>query len=477
MFSDDDTTSHIPNDPADLSVHSVPQGQEQRKTAAEGTADDERRDRTSSLIRPSRRGLFGLLGAGAAGLALGGVAGKFIHPGGETSPAPMRATVDFSGPHQAGIITPAQDRLHFAAFTMNSGTTRDDLVSLLRDWSAAASALSRGEEVGGGMEPSNGLLPPDDTGEATGLGPGNLTLTFGLGRSLFVGPGADVDGADPYGIRDSLPKQFVPLPKFAFDLLDATQSGGDLCVQACSDDPQVAVHAIRNLARIATGRAHLAWSQLGFGRTASTSLAQDTPRNLFGFKDGTANVMSEETSELAEHVWVGNEAPEWLQGGSYLVARKIQMTIETWDRANLTEQERIFGRTKREGAPLTGSEEFDSPDFDAIDRASGTPHIDMDAHVRLAHPVHNGGVRLLRRGYNYVDGSNSLGQMNAGLFFIAFQRDPAAFVRVQNSLKTDLLNEYIRHIGSGLWAVPRGVGASGGSAGKGDEFLAQALFE
>ncbi|MBC9954506.1 deferrochelatase/peroxidase EfeB [Leucobacter sp. cx-42] len=475
MFSDDVTTP-TPTDPADLSVPTAPQGRQQRNTHSEGAGDAGRAGQNSSLVRPSRRGLFGLLGAGAAGLALGGVAGNVLQRGRGSAAAPAQSAVTFAGPHQAGIVTPAQDRLHFAAFTMNTGATRDDLISLLRDWTAAASALARGEEVGEGMEPQNALLPPDDTGEASGLGPGNLTLTFGFGRSLFVGSeaggtGATGTGADPFGIRDQLPKQFEPLPSFAFDLLDATQSGGDLCVQACSDDPQIAVHAIRNLARIATGRAHMAWSQLGFGRTASTSLEQDTPRNLFGFKDGTANVMAEEAEELADHVWVGNEAPEWMRGGSYLVARKIQMTIETWDRANLAEQERIFGRTKREGAPLTSAHEFDTPDFDAMDSASGDPKIDVAAHVRLAHPVHNGGVRLLRRGYNYVDGSNSLGQLNAGLFFISFQRDPASFVRVQQSLKGDLLNEYIRHIGSGLWAVPRGLERGG------DEFIGQALFE
>ena len=424
--------------------------------------------------RPSRRGVLGLVGAGVAGAALGGggVAlaaglaggqGAFA-PGGSGSGAGARTgVVPFTGEHQAGIATPVQDRLHFAAFTMLKGTGREELIALLTDWTRAAEALTRGAEVGEGAEPENGLLPPDDTGEAQGLGAGNLTLTFGLGRSLFVGAGDE----DPFGIRSRLPKAFEPLPSFAFDLLDATQSGGDLCVQACADDPQIAVHAIRNLSRIAAGRAHLSWSQLGFGRTASTSRAQETPRNLFGFKDGTANVMAEERAELAEHVWVGEEGPAWLQGGSYLVARKIQMTIETWDRASLDEQERIIGRTKREGGPLSGGGEFEEPDFAAEDQ--GTPRIDVAAHVRLAHPTTNGGARMLRRGYNYVDGTNGLGQLGAGLFFICFQRDPATFVAVQRSLKPDLMNEYIRHIGSGLWAVPRGVARG--------EYVAQALFE
>lgn len=428
----------------------------------------------------TRRGLLGLAGTGAVGLAVGGVAGATVagtrwgFGSGEAPGAGASGqAVSFHGEHQAGIVTPAQDRLHFAAFTMLTGTGRDDLIALLRDWTAAAEKLTCGDPVGTGVEPDSLLLPPDDTGEAEGLGTGRLTITFGLGRALFVG-GEDTENggpdADPYKIRSQAPTALQPLPSFAFDLLQPGLTGGDLCVQACADDPQVAVHAIRNLARIAAGRAHMRWSQLGFGRTASTSQTQATPRNLFGFKDGTANLMAEDTTELTRHLWIGDEGPAWLRGGSYLVARKIQMTIESWDRSSLAEQERIIGRTKLAGGPISGGEEFDPADFKAPDPAAPEqPAIDLAAHMRLAHPSHNDGARLLRRGYNYVDGSNDLGQLAAGLFFISYQRDPASFVRVQNSLKADLLNEYIRHIGSGLWAVPAGVAPG--------EFIAQALFE
>ncbi|MBN9612705.1 MAG: deferrochelatase/peroxidase EfeB [Actinobacteria bacterium] len=414
---------------------------------------------------PTRRGVFGAIGAGVAGLALGAAGGATVVSAVDAVGRGPQSDgiVPFYGEHQAGIDTPAQDRLHFAAFDTASSLSRDELISLLKDWSAAAAILTRGRELGSGVEPDNPLSPPDDTGEAEGLRAGHLTLTFGFGRRLFVG---DTGDADPFGLRERLPAGFEPLPSFSFDLLEATQSGGDLCVQACADDPQVAVHAIRNLTRIAMGRAHLKWSQLGFGRTASTSRAQATPRNLFGFKDGTANIMAEDKAALREHVWVGDEGPEWLRGGSYLVARKILMTIETWDRASLGEQETIVGRTKLEGGPLSGGGEFHAPDFASVQ--GGAPAIDMAAHVRLAHPEQNGGTRILRRGYNYVDGSNTLGQLGAGLFFISFQRDPAAFVQLQRSLKTDLLNEYIRHVGSGLWAVPKGV-AEG-------EYVGQALF-
>lgn len=425
--------------------------------------------------RPSRRALFGMLGAGAAGVAAGAIgmrAAGGSAAGGGMPGAVGAGVVAFEGEHQAGIVTPAQDRLHFAAFELLRSTGREQLIELLREWSDAARRLMRGEEVGEGAlgdgTAASAVLPPDDTGEAQGLSAANLTLTFGFGRGLFAD--REVEGvviADPFGLRDRLPDAFAELPAFAFDLLDPAVSGGDLCVQACADDPQVAVHAIRNLTRIAMGRARLKWSQLGFGRTASTSHAQQTPRNLFGFKDGTANVMGEDVQALAEHVWVGDEGPEWLRGGSYLVARKIAMTIETWDRAPLGEQEAIFGRTKGEGGPLSGGGEFEAPDFAAVHSGGGTA-IAAGAHMRLAHPDHNGGARMLRRGYNYVDGSNELGQLGAGLFFISYQHDPATFVRVQQSLKADLLNEYIRHIGSGLWAVPGGVGPG--------EYVGQRLF-
>jgi len=341
-----------------------------------------------------------------------------------------------------------QDHLHFAAFDMMPRTDRDDLVSLLQDWSYAASRMTQGLEVSAtGAVGGDPQTPPDDTGEALGLPARGLTITFGFGPTLFA---HDEEG-DRYGIADLRPEALERLPAFLGDDLDPLLSHGDLCIQACADDPQVAVHAIRNLSRIAFGRARLRWSQLGFGRTSRTSAAQQTPRNLFGYKDGTANILSDDAAALDEHVWVAaDDEPAWLRGGSYLVARKIAMIIETWDRVRLSEQDRIIGRDKAEGAPLSGGDEFAEPDL-----TSGA--IDDSSHVGLAHPSRNGGVRILRRGYNYVDGNNELGRLDAGLFFLSYQRDPAQFVALQRTLSSDLMNEYIRHVGSGIWAVPPGA--------------------
>ena len=205
------------------------------------------------------------------------------------------------------------------------------------------------------------------------------------------------------------------------------------------------------------------WSQLGFGRTSSTSRAQDTPRNLMGFKDGTNNIKLEDTDALDRHVWVGSsDEPAWMRGGTYLVARRIRMLIEVWDRTTLHDQEQTIGRTKLTGAPLGATHEFDEVDLTAL-HDDRTPVMPIDAHIRLASPIVNDDTRILRRGYSFTDGMDErLGQLDAGLFFISFQRDPRAFVALQERLgRNDALNEYIAHTGSAVFACPPGVAEQG----------------
>jgi deferrochelatase/peroxidase EfeB len=362
-------------------------------------------------------------------------------------------TYPFRGVHQAGIVTPAQDRLHFAAFDITT-RSRAQLVSLLRAWTTAAERMTQGLPAGP-VGPTDGgpLVPPDDTGEAIGLSPGGLTLTFGFGPGMF----RDAKGRDRFGLADRRPEALRDLPHFAGDQLDPARSRGDLCVQACSEDPQVAVHAIRNLARIGFGTVSVRWSQLGFGRTSTTSTSQSTPRNLFGFKDGTANVKAEETAEVEKYVWVGDDDQEWLSGGSYLVARRINMHIETWDRQGLQPQEQVVGRTKGSGAPLSGGTEFTPPNLSM--RGSDGPLIPVDAHVSVVSPDRNDGVRMLRRGYNFVDGSNALGGLDAGLFFIAYVRDPRThFIPLQDRMASnDAMMEYLQFTSSAIFAVPPGT--------------------
>ncbi len=399
----------------------------------------------------TRRRLLASAGVGAAGIGLGGAAGYLV--GSENAPASTdgTGTVPFYGEHQAGIDTPTQDRLHFAAFDLVTDS-RAALRELMQSWSQAAAEMAEGKMIGD----ANGVLPapPDDTGETVGLLPSSLTITFGFGPSLFE--------RRSLGLAAKRPPALRKLPALPGDELSELESDGDICVQACSDDPQVAFHAIRNLARIGRGTVVMRWSQLGFGRTATTSRSQDTPRNLMGFKDGTANIKAEDTTAMNRYVWVAGEGPTWMVGGSYLVSRRIRMLLEVWDRSSLEDQEQTIGRAKYSGAPLGESEEFDPIDLDA--EKDGEPLIPADSHVRLASATENHGERILRRGYSFTDGvDESLGELEAGLFFICFQRDPERqFVAIQRRLGShDALGEYIKHVGSAIFAILPGARPSG----------------
>ncbi|HET7821681.1 MAG TPA: iron uptake transporter deferrochelatase/peroxidase subunit [Ornithinibacter sp.] len=398
-------------------------------------------------------------GAGAAlATAAAGLTYAAGPAGAAGTPQPGAADdgiVPFRGERQAGITTAAQDRLHLVALDVVTDD-RDALRDLLTRWTAAAERMTLGAEAApGGVVGGGPWNVPQDTGEAFDLSPGHLTVTIGYGPSLFD---------DRFGLADRRPGALRELPGFLGDDLDPARSGGDIVIQACSDDPQVAVHAVRNLVRMGFGVVAVRWSQLGFGRTSSTSQAQATPRNMFGFKDGTANLKSEDTAALDEHVWVAPAdvpgASGWMAGGSYLVARRIRMHIEIWDRTPLMEQEQVVGRDKKVGAPLGKPAEFDEPDF-AAKGTDGEPRIPLTAHVRLAHHANLDGVRILRRGYNFTDGSDGQGHLDAGLFFLAFMRDiHRQFVPMQRALaRSDAMNEYIEHTGSAVFACPPGLGA------------------
>ena len=402
----------------------------------------------------TRRQLLGTAGAGAAviGLGAGGyVLGRESAEAGDSG----RGSVPFYGEHQAGIATAAQDRLHFAAFELVDDSLAS-LRELMKEWSRAAAEMAEGDLVGD--QNHTQLAPPDDTGEALGLDTANLTITFGFGPSLF-----ERDGKDRLGLRSQKPRALREIPPLPADELSEGQSGGDLCVQACANDPQVAFHAVRNLARIGRGTVVMRWSQLGFGRTSTTTRSQSTPRNLMGLKDGTRNIRAEDESAMKRFVWLGSgDGPRWIRGGTYMVARRIRMLLEIWDRSPLQDQEKTIGRHKYSGAPLGGSGEFDPVDFDA--KQDGQPVIPLDAHVRLASSNMNSGERILRRGYSFTDGVDErLGELDAGLFFICFQRDPMRqFVAIQRRLgSSDALNEYIKHVGSALFAIPPGAKRGG----------------
>jgi deferrochelatase/peroxidase EfeB len=414
----------------------------------------------------SRRGMLsGALLAGFGGAAIGAAGGGSVAwalASDPNAPAPQGDSIDlgrsypFYGPgHQVGIATEPQRHSVFMTFRLADSASKASLQSLLARWSAAASILQQGRPVGT-VEPERDVAPPTDTGEAFGLSPASLTVTIGLGPSLFDGR---------FGLAPHKPAIFSALPTLNGDTLDPKFTGGELSVQACADDPQVCYHAVRNLARLGRSIVSPSWAVLGFGR-ASAGPGQQTPRNLMGFKDGTRNV--ETAEQYDEYVWVHGGDQPWMEGGTYQVVRKIRMLLETWDTDRIGNQQRIFGRHKQEGSPLTGTGEMDTPDFAAKD-STGAPVINPLSHVALAARENNGEMMIRRRGYNYTDGLDPNGELNAGLLFISYQNDPRNFIRLQNRLgANDLLNEYIRHIGSAIFAIP--------PAPEQGHYLAQALF-
>jgi len=390
--------------------------------------------------RVSRRGLL-------AGAAAGTIAAA-PHAVAQTATADAQDSVDLSREHafygsaeQAGIRTPPQRYAVFMTFDLTSARGAD-LQVLLARWSAAMAQLMKGRSIGP-VEPARPDAVGFDTGEALDLGPASLTVTVGLGPRVFT---------DTYGLAQQRPPLLRELQRLPSDTLKPEFTGGDLSLQACADDPQVAYHAIRDLARIAkdTGTAATRWTVMGFGR-ASAGKGQTTPRNLLGFKDGTRNI--KEDAEFEQFVWT-KTGPPWQRQGTYQVVRKIQMHIENWDTDRVSDQNNVLGRHKVSGAPLTGSNEFDTPAFDSND-ADGKPVIAANAHIRLAAHENNAGVKILRRSYNYTDGINEVGLLDAGLMFIAYMNDPAYFELIQSKLgASDALNEYIAHIGSAIFFVP-----------------------
>ncbi|OIH94391.1 Dyp-type peroxidase [Curtobacterium sp. MCBA15_001] len=402
----------------------------------------------------SRRGLFGagLAAAGAGVGAAAGVAGATAATGVDPFSAAANGdeSIDLSLAHpfyataarqpQGGIRTDPQRYCVFMTFDLSTSVTTD-LQVLLARWSASIAQLQAGKTVGS-VEPAHGDGVGADTGEALDLGPASLTVTVGLGPGVFD---------ERFGLASSRPASLAAIPALPSDRLQDGLTGGDLSLQACADDPQVAYHAVRDLARIARGTATVRWTVLGFGR-ASAGPSQTTPRNLMGFKDGTRNITTD--ADYDEFVWLDDDAG-WMAGGTYQVVRKVQMNIEIWDADVVSDQQRVFGRTKIEGGPLSGGSEHATPDFHAAAASGGGTAIDPRSHVALAAHENNDGVKILRRGYNYTDGLNQYGQLDAGLFFAAYMNDPEHFTRIQRRLgAVDRLNEYIAHIGSAVFAVP-----------------------
>ena len=389
-----------------------------------------------------RREFLKKAGIGGAGLALGlsGASAFFANKEQDSKNiADGQEEISFYGKHQAGITTAMQKNIYFVVLDLHT-KDKEEIIQLFKDWTDYSEKLVNGDLVK--KDGSNALLPPSDTGETVGLNPYRLTLTFGVSASFLT----------KLGLEKKRPKLFRDLPAFPKEQLREKYTGGDIVIQACADDEQVAFHAVRNLIRKGRNKVTMKWSQSGF---AAIGDRMETPRNLFGFKDGTANVTTEK--DFDKVVW--SDSQDWMKNGSYMAVRRIIMHLETWDRTNLQEQENTFGRYKESGAPFGKKNEFDEVDLSLLP---------VDSHVRLAKEVD---LPILRRSYSYSDGIDpKTGQFDAGLLFIAFQKDPDSFVKIQTNLgAVDKMNEYVTHIGSGLFACFGGVKKGG--------YIGQDLFE
>ncbi|MFI8850709.1 iron uptake transporter deferrochelatase/peroxidase subunit [Streptomyces sp. 891-h] len=392
----------------------------------------------------TRRRLLGTASAaGAAGLALGGAGGAWGHAAAQDE-APTALTtlgstaVPFHGTHQAGIVTPAQAHGHLLAFDLAPDAGRKQAAALLRRWSDAARRMMAGEPPRDGER---------DTGIALDAGPSSLTVTFGFGRTFFART----------GLEDRLPTQLAPLPHFSADALDKKRSDGDLWVQIGADDALVAFHALRAVQREAAGTARVRWQMSGFNRSPGATDRPRTVRNLMGQVDGTNNPRPEEKDFTGKVFVPSSGEPSWMAGGSYVVQRRIRMLLDDWDQRSLDEQEKVIGRRKSDGAPLSGGHEHTEPDLDKRG-PDGLPLIAGDAHIRVTAPRSNGGAAMLRRPFSFHDGFRDDGAPDAGLLFLAWQADPLrGFVPVQRKLdRGDALSRFLRHEASGLFAVPGG---------------------
>lgn len=383
----------------------------------------------------------------------------------------------FWGEHQGGIVTPPQHHLYFAAFDLTT-ERREDVVKLLQAWTAAAARMTEGQSaqpmedglklaimpvVTNIPEGEDSYETPDpstmaaDTGETFGMSPARLTVTFGFGTGLFT-----KDGKDRFGLASRRPSELVDMPKFDGDQMIEGHTDGDLCVQACAEDPQVAFHAVRQLARIAEGVAQIRWVQTGYRPSTGE-------RHLLGFSNGKGNPSVDDPKAMADSVWSSNDGMDWMRGGTYMVVRRIRFAVEHWDHMPVAFQQKAVGASKHPGMrperapnPATETDEFTTP-----------------SHLRIVGPRSKS---MLRRSFSYNDGVNFIAERwppwrqgleyDAGMFFMCYQRDPrSGFIELyeQMSKHDTMLNQFWTHTGSGLFACPPGA--------KKDEYIGQRLFE
>ncbi|MBR7830675.1 deferrochelatase/peroxidase EfeB [Actinospica sp. MGRD01-02] len=394
----------------------------------------------------NRRSFLRGAAAGAVGTAVtGGVLIGGAHADADAANSGGVATAEsypFHGVNQSGILTPAPGEKQafscFAAFD-STAASKADLTALMKTLTERARFLTAGgvpENLGISQPPSDSdVLGPDVPADG-------LTVTLGVGSSLFD---------DRYGLASLKPAKLKPMTIFPNDSPESAWMHGDLSLQLCANHPDTVHHAIRDIAKHTRGGMQLRWKIEGYNSPPRPS---GTPRNLLGFKDGTANPTGSLASDL---VWSASGEPAWAKGGTYQVIRLIRMLVEFWDRVSINEQETMFGRRRDSGAPLDGNAETDTPDYAADPNGDVIP---LDAHIRLANPRTSATAnqRMIRRSYNYDLGLDENGDIQAGHIFVAYNQDlERQFETVQKRLIGEPLIDYVQPFGGGYFYALPGV--------------------
>lgn len=374
------------------------------------------------VLNPSAGGAGGAAADAALSLDLMALHGQSAEP--------------FHGEHQAGILTGQQANGTFLGVTLRRGTTRAQVITLMKMLTDDAARLTQGDPPLGALEPFPAGLPS------------RLTVTFGFGPGLFAAIGEPA----------KCPPMVAEFPPFKTDRLQPRWGQTDLLMQVCADDPITLSYAVRRLARDAAPFGAITWTQRGFVNARGTEADGTTSRNLMGMRDGSAN--EKDPRQIASVVWsqVKNDKKlSWMHGGSQVILRRIRMDLITWDDLETRAKEVAFGRTFDDGTPLSGGAERDQIDRNKRDQ-DGFTIIAPNAHAGLAQ-ARTMNERMIRRAYNYDDGTTATGVSDAGLIFVAYQADLAtAFVPVQRRLaERDALNTWTTHIGSAAYAVPPGA--------------------
>ena len=422
-------------------------------------------DEDYGVSEPSRRRLLKSMGALGGALALtGGCPAHAAKPQsapGTVSPDARMETQPFYGAHQAGILTPQQASMMLVAFDVLA-SDKADLQRLFRLLTQRIAFLTTG---GPAPDTPNPRLPPTDSGIlGEFIAPDNLTITASLGKSLFD---------ERFGLAAHAPRKLQKMTRFPNDSLDAALCHGDVLLQICANTADTVIHALRDIIKYTPDLLSVRWKREGFiSAHAARSKGKETPINLLGFKDGTANPDSKNDALMKEVVWVqaSQDEPAWTAGGSYQAVRIIQFHVEFWDRTPLKEQQTIFGRDKHSGAPLGMQHEHDVPDYS---RDPDGDVIALDSHIRLANPrtPETRSSLMMRRGYSYSLGVTNSGQLDMGLLFVCYQHDlEEGFLTVQKRLNGEALEEYIKPIGGGYFFALPGVPDA-------DHYLGQGLLE